>query len=81
MELTAIKLPRNAKNKYNIDKMEDTTYTKDLVLVNMHLKSKLEKPLKLSKRKEKPTKKSKKLTKFSPIKKLVNNTTIDTEKQ
>ena len=61
--------------------MEDTTYTKDLVLVNMHLKSKLEKPLKLSKRKEKPTKKSGKPTKFSPIKKLANNTMIDIEKE
>ena len=34
------------------NKKEDTTYTKDLVLVNMHPKNKLEKPLKLSKRKE-----------------------------
>ena len=36
--------------------MEDTTYTKDLVLANVHLKSKLEKPLKL-KKKRKATKK------------------------
>ena len=55
--------------KINIDKMEDTTYTKDLVLVNMHLKSKLEKPLKLSKRKEKATKKVKEAYKILSNKK------------
>tara|TARA_B100001027_G_scaffold59340_1_gene40043 strand:+ start:1209 stop:1349 length:141 start_codon:yes stop_codon:yes gene_type:complete len=43
-------------------------------------KSKLEKPLKLSKRKEKLPKRSRKLIKFSPERKLANNITIDTEK-
>ena len=58
--------------------MEGTTYTKDLVLGSQ---KQIRKAFKTLKKKEKPTKKSRKLTKFSPIKKLVNNTTIDTEKQ